>query len=293
MELPSTRGLQALAALKRAPSLSKAAETLGVTRSALSHRIAELERQLGVTLVRQVGRCAKLTDDAQSFLMVMGDALDRIEAAAAPLKRRRGQLRISTVATFASHWLIPRLPDWQRNNPSIELAISTTTRTVDLAAEDFDCAIRHGLAGWEGLTATLIFRESLLPIARPDVSELSATSTIIRARSRFRDWDRWQRASGKIDDLPGQSMVVETRAQAMDAALAGAGIAMMDAAYAAPHIASGRLRALDTTIYLPEGYHFVTKDAPMPRSEMIKRLEEWLVSQARKINASLSHAPAQ
>lgn len=293
MELPSTRSLQALATLKRAPSLSKAAETLGVTRSALSHRIAELERQLGVTLVRQVGRCAKLTDDAQSLLMVMGDALDRIEAAVAPLQRRHGQLRISTVATFASHWLIPRLPDWQRKHPGIELAISTTTRTVDLAAEDLDCAIRHGLAGWEGLTATLLFRETLLPVAHPEVGELSNSSTVIRARSRFRDWNRWWRASGKMGDPPDRSMVVETRAQAMDAALAGAGIAMMDAAYAAPHIASGRLRALDATVHLPEGYHLVTKDARMPRSEMIRKLQEWLIGQARNESLSFPHALAQ
>src|SRR5579871_5887298 len=140
MDLPSTRNLQALAALKRAPSLSKAAETLGVTRSALSHRIAELERQLGVTLVRQVGRCAVLTEDAQSLLIVMGDALDRIEAAIEPLRKRRGQLRLTTVSTFASHWLIPRLPDWQRHHPGIDLAISTSTRVVDLRGEDFDCA---------------------------------------------------------------------------------------------------------------------------------------------------------
>lgn len=293
MELPSTKSLQALAALNRAPSLSKAAETLGVTRSALSHRISELERQLGVTLVRQVGRCAKLTDDAQALLMVMGDALDRIEAAVMPLQRRHRQLRISTVATFASHWLIPRLPDWQCENPGIELAISTTTRTVDLEVEDLDCAIRHGLAGWEGLNATLLFRETLLPIAHPDLCELSATSTVIRARSRFRDWNRWWRALGKPGNPPDRSMVVETRAQAMDAALAGAGIAMMDAAYAAPHIASGRLRALDETIHLPEGYYLVTKNVPMPRAEMIRRLEAWLVGQTQKENGSLPHGPAR
>jgi len=284
MDLPSTRGLQALAALKKAPSLSKAAETLGVTRSALSHRIAELERQLGVTLVRQVGRCGKLTEDAESLLMVMGDALDRIEAAVTPLRRRRGQLRISTVATFASHWLIPRLPDWQHLNPGVELAISTTTRTIDLTNEDFDCAIRHGLGDWKGLTATRLFNETLLPVAHPHIAELSSNSTVIRARSRFRDWNRWWRLSGKIGDPPDRSVVVETRAQAMDAALAGAGIAAMDLAYAAPHLASGRLRALDTTVPLPEGYYLVKKGGQKSRAETIRRLEIWLLSQAQTDN---------
>jgi len=238
MDLPSTRNLQALAALRGAHSLSKAAETLGVTRSALSHRIAELERQLGVTLVRQAGRCATLTDDAESLLMVMGDALDRIDAAVMPLRRRREQLRISTVATFASHWLIPRITNWQRKHPHIELAISTSTRTVDFLAKDYDCATRHGVGGWEGVSETLLFRETLIPVARADHLDLATDSTIIRARSRFRDWQRWWQGIGMAAKPPERSVVVETRAQAMDAA------------YASPHLAEGRLRALGSTLQL-------------------------------------------
>ncbi|WP_426436343.1 LysR substrate-binding domain-containing protein [Bradyrhizobium genosp. P] len=279
MDLPSTRNLQALAALKKASSLSAAAETLGVTRSALSHRIAELERQLGVILVRQSGRCAVLTDDAQSLLMVMGNALDRIEAAVAPLRRRRGQLRISTVATFASLWLIPRLADWQHQHPNIELAISTTTRVLDLAAEDIDCAVRHGLGDWQDLSATLLFHETLAPVARPDLADLSSASTVIRARSRFADWTRWWRATCKTGEPPIRSVVVETRAQAMDAALAGAGVAMMDEAYARPHIAAGRLRPHGPTTELPEGYFLVTAQAEKPRSAAVRLLTAWLARQ--------------
>ena len=279
MDLPSTRNLQALAALKKASSLSAAAETLGVTRSALSHRIAELERQLGVVLVRQSGRCAVLTDDAQSLRMVMGNALDRIEAAVAPLRRRRGQLRISTVATFASLWLIPRLADWQHQHPNIELAISTTTRALDLAAEDIDCAIRHGLGDWQDLSATLLFHETLVPVARPDLADLSIASTVIRARSRFTDWTRWWRATCKTGEPPIRSVVVETRAQAMDAALAGAGVAMMDEAYARPHIAAGRLRPHGPATELPEGYFLVTAQVEKPRSPAVRLLAAWLAHQ--------------
>ena len=281
MELPSVRGLQALVALENAPSMSRAAEALGVTRSALSHRIAELEKQLGVSLVRQAGRCATLTDDAHALLAVMGNALDRIEAAVAPLRRTPRQLRISTVATFASLWLIPRLAEWQGAHPDIELAISTTTRTVDFDAEDVDCAIRHGLGGWKGMAATLLFRETLLPVARADTSPLSAHSKVIRARSRFRDWSRWWRASNRSGRLPERGMVVETRAQAMDAALAGAGIAMMDEAYAMPHLAAGRLRALGATVPLSEGYYLVVPKSRRRNAEELRLLTDWLVVRAQ------------
>ncbi|WP_202944746.1 LysR substrate-binding domain-containing protein [Beijerinckia indica] len=280
MELPSIKGLQALAALKKADSLSHAAVLLGATRSALSHRIAELERQLGVTLIRQAGRRAVLTDDAQALLLVMGDALDRIEAAIEPLRRRRQQLRISTVATFASHWLLPRLPDWQTRHPHIDLLISTSTRPVDLTAEDFDCALRHGLGKWEGLASTLLFRETLVPVGRPDVSDISKASMLIRARSRFRDWLRWWRACGLPGNPPTRGVIVETRAQAMDAVLAGAGITMMDEAYIKPYVAAGRLRTLGETIFLAEGYYLVVPDARRQPSEAVKLFKAWLLDQA-------------
>jgi LysR family glycine cleavage system transcriptional activator len=121
--------------LARAGGLTAGSARLGVTRSALSHRIADLESHLGVALVRKSGRRTILTEDGQALLATMGDALDRIEAAVEPLRRRRRELRLSTVATFASHWLIPRLPEFQARHPDIDLAITTTTRVVDFGAK--------------------------------------------------------------------------------------------------------------------------------------------------------------
>jgi len=278
--VPSIKGLQALAALARASSLTEAAAVQGVTRSALSHRIADLERQLGVMLVRQAGRRAALTDDARALLAVMGDALDRIEAAVEPFRRGRGELRISTVATFASLWLIPRLADWQRRHPGIALAIATSTRPIDFATDDFDCAIRHGLGGWPGLAETLLFRETLLPVARPGGPALSPASVAIRARSRFRDWHRWWQGAGEPGTPPERGMVVENRAQAMDAVLAGAGVAMMDAAYAAPHLADGSLCALGPTVALPEGYYLVEPRDGARNAGATRLLRAWLLEQA-------------
>jgi DNA-binding transcriptional LysR family regulator len=140
---PSARALAALSLFAAFGSLTEAAEHLGVTRSALSHRIAELEKRLGVALVRKVGRRIALTEDGERLLAGMGDALDRIEAAVQPFRRDRGQLRLSTVSTFASHWLIPRIPQFQSRHPRIEVAIFTTTRPVDLKREEMDCVIRH------------------------------------------------------------------------------------------------------------------------------------------------------
>src|SRR6201986_3721094 len=134
--LPAARALSALAAFAALGTLREAAEQLGVTRSALSHRIGELEKRLGVALVRKSGRRIALTEDGERLLSSMGDALERIEAAVQPFRRDRGQIRLSTVSTFASHWLIPRIAAFQAGHPEIEVAILTTTRAVDLAGQD-------------------------------------------------------------------------------------------------------------------------------------------------------------
>jgi DNA-binding transcriptional LysR family regulator len=286
---PSARALSALSLLATLGSLREAADRLGVTRSALSHRIAELEMSLGVALVRKAGRKLVLTEDGERLLGSVGDALDRIDAAVQPFRRHRGQIRLSTVATFASHWLIPRVADFQAHHPRIEVVISTTTRVVDLASEDCDCAIRHGRGAWKGIASTLLFEETLMPIAAASVAGRISSNTrrgwqgipLIRARSRFVDWSRWQKAERAIANKPAKWLTVETRAQALDAALAGAGIALTDMAYIGAHVADGRLKMLaETPLQLPTGYYFV-HPADARNLHLVALLRDFVVEAAR------------
>ena len=282
---PSARALSALSLFAMLGTLTEAAEQLGVTRSALSHRIAELERRLGVALVRKSGRRIVLTEDGERLIGSMGDALDRIEAAVQPFRRDRGQIRLSTVSTFASHWLIPRIAAFQAQHPRIEVAILTTTRTVDLAGEEVDCAIRHGRGGWKGVAATLLFRETLMPIASPAIAgRLTADfhgAPLIRARSRFMDWQNWQKQDRVSAGRRIKWLTVETRAQALDAAIAGAGIALTDMAYIGTAVTEGRLQTLAARpLRLPTGYYFVHR--PKAKNlHLLTLLRDWAVEAAR------------
>jgi DNA-binding transcriptional LysR family regulator len=283
--MKSTGGLQALKALQQVGSLTLAADMLGVTRSALSHRIAVLEQELGIAMVCKNGRKIELTDDADALLLTMGDALERIEASVKPLLRRRSQLRISTVGTFASHWLLPRVAEFQRLHPDIEIALTTSRRTVDLATEDFDCAIRHGTSDWPGLTSSLLFRESLVPVAAPGVQHDLHDGCIIRARSRFQDWNMWWKASGMRGKPSESGLLVDTRAQALEAALAGAGIAAMDNAYIGQHLSTDRLRVAGPSVALKEGYYLVHR--PTQRNGRLNdAFKAWI------LDASSSHRSA-
>jgi DNA-binding transcriptional LysR family regulator len=286
---PSARALAALSLLASLGSLTEAADRLGVTRSALSHRIAELEKMLGTAMVRKQGRRLKLTEEGERLLASMGDALERLEAAVQPFQRDRGEIRLSTVATFASHWLIPRLAQFQARHPNIDVAISTTTRPVDLGSEDVDCAIRHGRGAWKGLVSTLLFEETLMPIAALSVADRVRANKqsswqdipLIRARSRFLDWSQWQRADRHFPRRPAKWLTVETRAQALDAALAGAGIALMDMAYLTPHVEAGRIATLaERPLQLPTGYYFVHA-AKARNIHLLALFRDWVVEAAQ------------
>jgi DNA-binding transcriptional LysR family regulator len=284
---PSARALSALSHLAAFGSLTDAAGELGVTRSALSHRIAELEKNLGIALVRKAGRRIVLTEDGERLLGSVGDALDRIDAAVQPFRRDRGQIRLSTVSTFASHWLIPRVAEFQARHPQIEVAISTTTRPVDLGREDVDCAIRHGRGAWKGLKATLLFRETLMPVAAASLADRIVAKgswqgvPLIRARSRFIDWERWQKAFPAASKRVPKWLTVETRAQALDAAIAGAGIALMDMAYLPPHVAAGRLTLLaEKPLQLAAGYYLVHA-ADARNAHLLALFRDWVVAAAR------------
>jgi DNA-binding transcriptional LysR family regulator len=291
---PSARALAALSLFATLGTLTEAAEQLGVTRSALSHRIAELEKHLGVALVRKTGRRIALTEDGERLLSSMGDALARLQAAVEPFRRDRGQIRLSTVATFASHWLIPRIAQFQARHPQIEVAIFTTTRAVDLKQEDIDCAIRHGRGGWKGLSSTLLFKETLMPVAAPEVADRFLhrakpdwrCAPLIRARSRFMDWSIWQKHDGVLAKRRIKWLTVETRAQALDAAISGAGVALIDMAYISAPVAEGRLRKLaEHPLPLPTGYYFV--NVPNARSlHLLNHLRDWAVEAAEPFRAA-------
>ncbi|MFG1372291.1 LysR substrate-binding domain-containing protein [Xanthobacter oligotrophicus] len=279
--LPSLRGLAALDALARHTRQGAAAEALGISRSALSHRIADLEAELGARLIRTEGRVSVLTDDGTALLAAMGDAIERIEAAVAPLQRRRRQIRLSTVNTLAANWLLPRLPDFQRAHPGIEIAVLTTQRVVDLDEEDVDCAIRNGSGAWPDVAATLLFRETLVPVAAPGLALGPASSwPVIRARARYRDWPLWWQGAGQGGTVPGSSIVVENRAQALEAALAGGGVVLTDARYIGGHVASGRLQVLGPAVELDTGNYFVRRKVSRNQRH-VDALERWLVEQGR------------
>lgn len=243
------RALQAFSAVARAGSVVGAAEELAVTASAISHLLRQLERRLGVALFARKGRGLALTLDGERLAAAVGPALAAIDDALGGLMRRSAELRISLLSSFAVHWLIPRLSRFQAQHSDIELLLSTSTRVVDLSTEAFDCAIRLGRGAWPNVMADELYREELVAACSPHwlAAQRIRTprdlvrATLLHARARRQDWAHWFRAASVPDFKSAGGPVFETRALAIQAAVARMGVVVVDPRFIEAELAAGQL----------------------------------------------------
>jgi LysR family glycine cleavage system transcriptional activator len=285
--LPSRRllplnALKAFEAAGRHLNFTAAAEELSVTLSAISHQIRQLEELLGVPLFHRTRKGLVLSTEGQLILPDVQEGFDHLEA-----RRGEGTLTVSMLSTFAMRWFIPRLPRFQESYPDIEVRITTSLKPADLEREGIDCAIRYGDGDWPGLNATRLFAEALVPVAAPKFKDQIKkpadlkTQKLLHSQNRREDWRVWLKAAGQSDIDPVVGQMFETRSYAIQAAVQGMGIAVMDPAMVAEEVAAGRLVHLfDDTLPLTNAYWFVCLEhmADAPR---IRSMREWLQDEVK------------
>jgi LysR family transcriptional regulator, glycine cleavage system transcriptional activator len=169
MSRPPLHALQGFVVAARSGNLSRAAESMHLTVSALSHQIKALEERLGYRLFVRGSRGIALTDDGRRLLEGIEPHLDAIERALRPFAARRDEvLTVSLIPSMASAWLIPRLSGFLAAHPQLEFHLQSTAELVDFARDvSVDAAIRSGSGQWPGLIAEHLFDESLVPVASP------------------------------------------------------------------------------------------------------------------------------
>ncbi len=178
--LPSISVLRSFEAAAKHQSYTAAAEELQVTQGAISRQIRDLEALLGVTLFRREGRGIALTDAGRNFAERLTPDLARLRQSII-LTRAAGQagktLSIAVLPTFATRWLVPRLPDFQKQYPDVQLSFHSRAEPFDLVAEGIDVAIQFGREEWGGITLAELCPEDLAVVASPDlVARLQVTS---------------------------------------------------------------------------------------------------------------------
>src|SRR3954451_3869509 len=153
--LPSLNGLRAFEAAARHLSFTNAATELNVTQTAISHQIRRLEEELGISLFVRQNRTLALTPAARDYLPGVRAAFNDLRLATERLQRRDNDnvLTVSTLASLAAKWLLPRLSSFQAPPPGTDVPIPPAPPLVDFKNGDVDAPIRYGRGHWPGLRA--------------------------------------------------------------------------------------------------------------------------------------------
>lgn len=271
-KLPPLSALRIFEAAGRRDSFTAAAAELGVTPSAVSHGVRVLEDSLGVPLFHRDQRGMRLTAAGEMLRAEATRAFTGLSRCVEALKGGavRG-LAGSVAPTFATGWLLPRLPALRRRHPSLNLAISTEHDHVELGDGRFDFAIRmaaapSGPAEWHRLAAV-----GLVPVAAPDchltLAEALAKLPAIHVTAAGEDWGTWSELRGMPPPDPSRGLRFDTVGMALDAAAQGLGIALARLPVCADDIAAGRVRALDAPVQGGTAYWLVTRPGLLRQRE--------------------------
>ena len=161
--------LQSFEAAARHGSFTAAAQELGVSQPAVSLAVRQLEADLELALFHRSHRSIRLSPKGQELYLEARSSLDNLERCVQGLhKQKAGQhVTLSCSTAFANHWFIPRLGEFQRDHPDIDLRVQTTDRDLDLRDDNADLSVRRGDGNWPGYSGVRLAEDILFPVAAP------------------------------------------------------------------------------------------------------------------------------
>lgn len=250
--LPNLAALRAFEAAGRLLSFSRAAEELFVTQGAVSRHVQTLEQELGLPLFART-RPLTLTPQGAAYHAAIRQAFAGIIAATRAARAEadgaapRRKIRVTLLASFAAHWLMPRLPAFEAAHPEIELVLEPNVRRLDPTAGQIDLALRYGKGGYEGL-AECFMPETLVPVVAPSYSPAPTLETLPAHRllhpSDTWEWRDWLAAQGMALAAVPQQQALADYNITVQAARDGLGVAMGRLNLVGPILARGDLIAL-------------------------------------------------
>lgn len=277
--------LRAFEAAARQLSFTRAGLELRVTQAAVSHQVKSLEDLLGVQLFRRLPRGLALTDEGQALLPAIADSFDRIRAT---LDRFEGGyfrdvVTVGVVGTFASGWLLPRLPAFEKANPRIDLRLLTNNNRVDIAGEGLDFAIRFGDGAWHGTEAIRLLAAPLTPVCAPKIAKRLRRPSDLKREVLLRsyrpdEWPQWFAAAGLVCPTIKGAMFDSSIIMA-EVAARGAGVALLPPRMFADHLRQERLvRLFKTDIHT--GDYWLTSLRSKRQTPAMAAFKDWLVGEA-------------
>lgn len=299
--------LRALESVARHLNFRAAAQELALTQSAVSRQIQSLEDEIGVPLFYRHTRAVEITAAGVELLRAVIPSLERIDTTVSHIRAQTGRQRIvvSTWASFASMWLIPRLELFQAAHPDVDIHIHTTDQAVDLESSDADIALRYTRDTGVPQGSIKLFGEKVTAIASPWLLKAAApllrsedlkNFTLIEAGDAHTNqslewltWHGWFRSHQLKKVEPRRWLYLDFAHQLAQAALTGQGIALLRMPLIAESLAKGDLLEVlpNYRIDSPMSYWLAISKRSKTRPE-VNALSEWLLEQARLTQIMMS-----
>lgn len=296
--------LRAFEAVARRLSFRAAGEELHLTQPAISRQIRALEEELGAALFLRGTRHVELTGAGESLLRAVVPLLDRLDASVRQIRTAQGrrQVGVTTFASFASMWLLPRLQEFQRVHPGIDIRISANDVMADPDDPELDLALRYCHPDDAPVGSTLLFGEVLTPVASPGLGPLGTPADLAhhtlleeddgRPSAEYLSWRHWLKLHAPPGLEPHRWIYLNFTYQQVQAALAGQGLALARLALVAEPLQRGELVepfGPAARVTSPFAYWLVPWRSRRERPEL-SAFETWLLKQAAGSRATLHDA---
>ncbi len=255
-KIPSLQALACFEAAARHQSYTRAAQELALTQGAVSRQLTALEDFLGLALFRRTRHGVTLTDSGRDYAAQVAIRLQALEQDTLDVMSMQGSgsvLHLAAVPTFATRWLIPRLPGLRREQPGLTLHIETRTRSFMFADSPFDAALFAGtpeqVAHWAGTQAVKLLDEVVLPVCHPDLlqgqgsltPEAIAQLPLLQQGTRPDAWRQWFEAQGIVAQHALSGPRFELFSMTAAAAVHGMGVALVPRLLIDAELARGEL----------------------------------------------------
>ncbi|WCE30396.1 transcriptional regulator GcvA [Vibrio sp. SCSIO 43137] len=288
--LPPLNSLKVFEAAARHLSFTRAAEELFVTQAAVSHQIKALEEFLNIKLFRRRNRSLLLTEEGQSYFLDIKDIFSSIaEATDKVLERHeKGALTISLPPSFAIQWLVPRLADFNQQEPDIDVRIKAVDLDEGSLTDDVDVAIYYGRGSWPGLRADKLYQEYLVPLCSPKLlvgkkplmglDDLK-DHTLLHDTSR-KEWKQFVKQNHIEGVNVNHGPIFSHSTMVLQAAVHGQGVALGNNVLAQPELDAGRLVSPFNEVLVSKNAFYVVCHDKQADSGRIATFRDWMLAKA-------------
>ncbi|MGI9350480.1 MAG: transcriptional regulator GcvA [Rhizobiaceae bacterium] len=296
-KIPPVNAIRAFDAASRHMQFQSAADELGVTPSALSYQIRQLEEYLGIKLFRRLNRAVELTVEGRMIAPGIIEAFERMEETFALLKSDGAvnTLVISTGPAFSAKWLAPRLHGYLEENPHIDFRLSANLKLTDFDRDGVDAVIRFGAGKYPDLYVEPLFEEISMPLIAPELLEKAggkADESLFEKIPLIHDeslkfleasqWATWLRVMGYTSVNPERGVHYNHADHCIEAAVDGGGMVMGRLGFAFRELRAGRLTApFKHAISAKGGFYFCCPQRSLEKEKVLHFLA-WLRDEAEE-----------